>query len=89
MKAAPAAMFTAGACGALAAVGGREGNSSEVFTAFADCSACALGLSDYRGLRILPVLYSSCFEHDAASFTQRLRAEGITAAAVAEVRAQM
>lgn len=60
-----------------------------MFTAFADCSACALRLSDYRGLRILPVLRSSCFQHDAASFTQRLRAEGITAAAVAEVRAQM
>lgn len=44
------------ACGALAAVGGREGNSSEVFTAFADCSACALRVSDYRGPRILSVL---------------------------------
>lgn len=44
------------ACRALAAVEGREGNSSEVFMAFADCSACALRLSDYRGLGILSVL---------------------------------
>lgn len=44
------------ACRALAAVRGREGNASEVFTPFADCSACALRLSDYRGLRILSVL---------------------------------
>lgn len=44
------------ALGALAGVGGGEGYSSEVFTAFTDRSACALGGSDYTGLRILSVL---------------------------------
>lgn len=34
---------------------GRE-TLSEVFTALADCSACAPRLSDYRGLCILSVL---------------------------------
>lgn len=71
------------ALGALAGVGGGEGYSSEVFTAFTDRSACALG-----GLRLHRPPHtvrasSSCFKHDAASFTQRLRAERIAAAAVA------
>lgn len=72
---------------ALAGVGGGEGYSSEVFTAFTDCLRT-------RGLRLQRPshtvrAYSSCFKHDAASFTQRLRAERVAAAAVAEVRGQM
>lgn len=71
------------ALGALAGAGGGEGYSSEVFTAFTDCSACALaGLRLHRPSHTVRAS-SSCFKHDAASFTQRLRAERIAAAAVA------
>lgn len=70
------------AFGALAGAGGGEGYSSEVFTAFTDCSACALGKGG--GAPITEAFaYCPCFKHDAASFTQRLRAERIAAAAVA------
>ena len=56
LKAAPTAMFTAGLVERWQQPEAGRGNASEVFTAFADCSACALRLSDYRGFRILSVL---------------------------------